>query len=825
MNDSPLSPARPSYAPLVVVLMTVSAGIALDRYAPLAIGWWWSLAAAAWLAWWLCRRLARERVATLTLLVSLLATAGAWHHCRWSLYDSREVGLVAREASEPVALEVIATSGPRRIPAPPPDPLRTIAMRERTRVEVALARIRDGDAWREIAGVSTLFVNGNLSGVQAGDRLRVFGQLRSIRGAANPGEFDFALYSRSERRLCAVDSEFPECIDTLAAASPASIGRTVDYLRTRGESLLWRSVGPRHSGLAAAMFLGARDELEPDEMQAFLETGTIHLLVISGLNVGILAACLFFALRIGLAPRGWALAIVAIGCVLYAVTTGAQPPVVRATVMVLVACLAMLLSRRALAFNSIATAGLVVLALNPAELFQAGTQLSFLSVAVLAWFAERAAARREIDPLDRLIATTRWWPERMLRRAGGAAWRAVLVSLVIWLVIAPLVMARFHLVSPVAVFLGPILGLPVALAMASGFGIFALGWLMPLAADWLGRICDANLSFMETAVNLARDWRGNHIWVSGPADWWLAGFYGALAVGVFARRYLPPPRWCFAMLAAWIAVGMALPLFASRDADRLQCTILSVGHGAAVVIELPGGKTLLYDAGRLGSPVAASRAVAGYLWSRGITHIDAAIVSHADADHYNALPALMEQFSFGAVYVSPVMFAEPSPALAALQAAIDRHGVPLAELWGGDQLRSGGPARIEVLHPPRRGILGTDNANSIVLSVEFEGRRLLLTGDLESPGLDDVMAEAPYDCDLLLAPHHGSAFSDPPGFAVWSTPEWTVISGGLRDRAPDVENAYTSRGSHVLHTADCGAVSLSIADGRLDVASFHAEAP
>ena len=85
--------------------------------------------------------------------------------------------------------------------------------------------------------------------------------------------------------------------------------------------------------------------------------------------------------------------------------------------------------------------------------------------------------------------------------------------------------------------------------------------------------------------------------------------------------------------------------------------------------------------------------------------------------------------------------------------------MPLAELWGGDQLRSGGAARIEVLHPPRRGILGSDNANSIVLAVEFAGRRLLLTGDLESPGLDDVMAESPYDCDLLLAPHHGSAFS------------------------------------------------------------------
>jgi len=65
----------------------------------------------------------------------------------------------------------------------------------------------------------------------------------------------------------------------------------------------------------------------------------------------------------------------------------------------------------------------------------------------------------------------------------------------------------------------------------------------------------------------------------------------------------------------------------------------------------------------------------------------------------------------------------------------------------------------------------------------------------------------------------------PPGFAAWSTPEWTVISGGLRDRAPEVEHAYASRGSQVLHTAECGAVSLSVAGGRLEVARFHVSPP
>jgi competence protein ComEC len=120
-------------------------------------------------------------------------------------------------------------------------------------------------------------------------------------------------------------------------------------------------------------------------------------------------------------------------------------------------------------------------------------------------------------------------------------------------------------------------------------------------------------------------------------------------------------------------------------------------------------------------------------------------------------------------------------------------------------------------------VLGSDNANSIVLAIQYQGRRILLTGDLEPPGLSDVLAELPYDCDVAMAPHHGSTASDPPGFVAWSTPEWTIVSGGHNDRNPEVTEAFTSQGSAVLHTADHGAVSATIAEGQVSVKGFHAD--
>jgi competence protein ComEC len=212
--------------------------------------------------------------------------------------------------------------------------------------------------------------------------------------------------------------------------------------------------------------------------------------------------------------------------------------------------------------------------------------------------------------------------------------------------------------------------------------------------------------------------------------------------------------------------------------------------------------------------MAAVRPVSCALWSRGIRRLDAAIVSHADADHYNALPELAERFPIDAVYISPFMFNRSIAALQELKSALAQRKLPLKQLVAGDQLRAHPEVKLEVLHPPRRGVGGNDNARSIVLLIEYAGRRILLPGDLESPGLEDLLAELPIDCDVVMAPHHGSTRSNPRGFAAWSRPDFAVISGprdpdDARDTAA-VKLAYRQAGAKVLHTAEDGAIEFTI---------------
>jgi competence protein ComEC len=96
---------------------------------------------------------------------------------------------------------------------------------------------------------------------------------------------------------------------------------------------------------------------------------------------------------------------------------------------------------------------------------------------------------------------------------------------------------------------------------------------------------------------------------------------------------------------------------------------------------------------------------------------------------------------------------------------------------------------------------------------------MLLPGDLESPGLNDLMAEEPYDCDVLMAPHHGSRRSDPPGFAAWCTPEFVVFSGDSHVPV-DVERTYAHTGAQVFTTGKVGTVEFSLSKSPIRVSTW-----
>jgi len=844
-----------TYQPLVVVLAAVCAGIVLDRQAGVALPVWFAAAACALLCWWLLWRKGRDRFAAALLAGSLLVIGGAWHHFRWHCFAADEIGLFAQESPEPVCIEAIATTGSRHVAQPAYDPLLPPNTKDKVRLGVRLVAIRDGCEWRTASGNALVIVEedradasprgsakasqkpkqsgkqkskkpttdnpaetislapARLPEIHAGDRLRIFGHLTGPSPAANPGEPDLAELARGRGEMALVRAKSPQCVSVLAASSGWSFARFIEAIRGRCDQLLWEYLPNDRAGLAAAVLFGAREELQSDRVENFLLTGSIHTLIVAGLHVGILAWLLFKALRFGLLPRRTALLAVMGLTGLYMLVTDAGPPVVRATILVWAVCGAMLLGRRRSALNTLAMAGLIVIALNPTDLFRMGTQLSFLCVAALivfwpAWNRERAPA----DALDRLLAQSRPWPLRLLTRVNFELWQTTLAGLTMFAVSAPLAMARYHLFSPSAVLLNPLLIPPLSVAMIAGFGVLAFGAWLPPAAALCGWICDRSLGLLEWSVSHAATVPGSHFWVPGPREWWLAGFYLALA-GVAYFGWLARPRWrtrAGVLVAAWCGVGFGVAWLLPAQRGGLDCTFVSVGHGCATVLELPGGRVLLSDAGRMGSPLGGARDISSYLWSRGLTHIDAIVLSHNDTDHFNAVPELLQRFSVGAVYVSPVMFNRQTRALDVLQQAVQRARVPMLEISDGDRLASGDDTQIDVLHPPPDGMGATENADSIVLAIRWRGWRFLMTGDLAPPGLETVVGKPCAAYDVAMVPHHGSATSSPATFAAWCRPHWAVISGDLAHDSHVAVAAYRAAGSEVLNTATSGAVHFGV---------------
>ena len=795
----------------------------IDRWAPVWLLAWFVLFSTNLLAAYSFRK---SPWANIPLAVAIACGGGAWHHIRWYQFASGDLATFSDFEPQPAAIRGVVNSLPEIRPAPTFDPLQTAVPEERTLFELQVTSYRAGRRWVPASGNCSVVVEGQCEQLLPGDEVEIFGQLSRQLPAGNPGEFDFAHHNRADRRLTTIRATHAAGITRIQQGNVWNPQRMLARIRRGCREELSRRIPQRLSGFAAALLIGQRQELGMTRRDAFMRTNSMHFLAISGLHIGILAASLLLLLRMGWMPRRYALLSVGMLTLAYVALSGAQPPAIRSLVLVIVACIALGFVRPYVRLNVLSLAGLIVLALNPADLFRVGPQLSFLAVltllTIVPWCGRILAIR---DPLRRLIHKHRSRPHQIVRCLAVLYVRATAVSLGVWFVTAPLVAARFHLISPLASPLSPVLWPLIAAALFSGFGVLIFSAWLPPAANGCAWVCELVLSWTDSIVRRGSQVSGGHFWVAGPDDWWLAGFYLLVCGWMIFRPRGRKAAIAGVMLVTWSVVGVYDAVTtAERPTGELRCTVLSMRHGCCVVVEFPDQRVLVYDAGRLGSARGAAQSISAFFWHRGITSIDVLVVSHNDADHFNAIPYLLDrQFKVERVHTSLGMHAgEQNGATAAFYNALQNHTITRSPLVAGDAILKDCSDNVRysvrVLHPPQEDFPGTDNARSVVLLIEYAGRHILLPGDLESPGLEMLLASDPIDCDFILAPHHGSRGSDPPGFATWCTPEVTVISGGRAASAKSVVADYAAAGSRVFHTAESGAVTYHIGpDGHATV--------
>ena len=611
--------------------------------------------------------------------------------------------------------------------------------------------------------------------LQPGDRLRLSVRLKPAHGYATPGAWDYEgwLYHQQIRY-----TGYVRGIEASGIVGPGCCWAA--RLRSRvGDALDTVPASAVSRGVLRALVIGDRSALSADMRRLFRDTGTSHLMAISGLHIGLVAALGFVIFAaiwrripalVARVPAPVAGAMVGLGLsTVYAVLAGFSLPTQRAIVMLSVFAIAIWRRRDSRPADVLATAAGSVLLWNPASVIAAGFWLSFGAVAAI-------------------MAVVALSP-------GESRWRAAMrtqlaVSLALWPILN-LFGLPVAVVAPVVnLLLIPLFGLVIVPLALLGTGLLMVAPDIGTAAlGWLARLIDALAWFLEFVVAQT----GNVTLAGAIGGSGLVLAFSAVAMLLAPRGF--PFRW----LAAPLFVAVWLPRAPLLERGDFDLHVLDVGQGLSVVVETRH-HTLVFDTGpAYPSGFSTVDAVLlPFLQARQRGRIDRLILSHGDSDHAGAAERLVR-----AIDVGSIMSGEPW-----------RVGVPARACRAGDSWRWDG-VDFEILHPKGSHRRDGNNA-SCVLRIANAHAVALLTGDIEATAEYELITSAAgrLASDLVVAPHHGSATSSSHAFVAAVQPSYVVFTAGWGNRYgfPDegVDRRWRDIGARALNTASAGTVSFAV---------------